>query len=54
MPDVLDRGLGRDAFARPSRFNDQIVVGVREPAPRCGGWRATVDEDGHYSFAIAL
>ena len=22
MPDVLDCGLGRDAFARPSRFND--------------------------------
>ena len=22
-----------------SRFNDKIVVGGREPAPRCGGWR---------------
>src|SRR5258708_39846684 len=51
MPDLLDCGLGRDAFAGPSRFNDKIVVGVREPAPRCRGWRATVDETGHYSFA---
>src|SRR5215510_7394468 len=41
MPDVLDSGPGRDAFARPLRFNDQIVDGVREPAPRRGGWRAT-------------
>src|SRR5450432_3803201 len=54
MPDVLDCGPGRDAFARPSRFNDQIVVDVREPAPRCRGWRATADEDGHYCFAVAL
>ena len=29
-----------------SRFNEKIVVGVREPAPRCRGWRATVDDDG--------
>jgi hypothetical protein len=54
MPDVLDCGLGRDAFARPSRFNDQIVVGVREPAPRCRGWRGTVDEDGQYCLAVTL
>ena len=54
MPDVLDSGLGPDAFARPSRFNDRIVVGVREPAPRSWGWRATVDEDGHDAFVIAL
>ena len=54
MPDVLDCGLGRDAFARPSRFNDQIVVGMREPAPRCRGWRGTVDEDGQYCLAVTL
>jgi hypothetical protein len=54
MPDVLDCGLGRDAFAGPSRFNDKIVVCVREPAPRCRGWRAVADEDGHYVFAVAL
>jgi len=36
------------------RRDSTIVVGVREPAPRCRGWRATVDEDGHYAFAIAL
>ncbi len=54
MPDVLDSGPGRDAFARPSRFNDQIVVGVREPAPRCRGWRGTVDEDGQYCLAVTL
>lgn len=35
MPDVLDCGLGRDAFAGPSR----------EPAPRCRGWRAAAEED---------
>jgi putative transposase len=54
MPDVLDCGLGRDAFARPSRFNDQIVIGVREPAPRCRGWRGTVNEDEQYCLAVTL
>ena len=47
-------GLVETLFARPSRFNDQIVVGVREPAPRCRGWRGTVDEDGQYCLAVRL
>jgi hypothetical protein len=33
-------------FRRAVAINDQIVVGVREPASRCRGWRATVDDDG--------
>jgi hypothetical protein len=26
----------------------------RGSAPHAARWRATIDEDGHYSFAIAL
>jgi hypothetical protein len=30
------------------------VAGTAQPAQHAAEWRATVDEDGQYSFAIAL
>jgi hypothetical protein len=61
------RGLAEQAifnFENPSRtkFANQLQTGANANAltKRKGksqqsvGWRATVDEDGHYVFAVAL
>jgi hypothetical protein len=49
-PPALDFTISRDDVADGSKsgLGAQLYPGVIE------NWRATADEDGHYSFAVAL